>query len=109
MAKRKYYEVRIDETARSSPKSRDSEIFNQEKVTFETKSEAKNYLLERYGKIPNRNKIYIDNVKSGKSEEVGFAHSFWNRDISHNSKNWFQTDWVSVKEVEKMEKPVRFD
>jgi len=49
------------------------------------------------------NKIYID-LEKGEAEEIGFIHSFWNKDCSHDSKSWFQTDWITLAEV--TEKPI---
>jgi hypothetical protein len=30
----------------------------------------------------------------------GFLHSFWNDDCSHDSKKWYQTDWITFWEQE---------
>lgn len=58
--------------------------------------EAQEFLTERYGKMPGgRNKIYVDD-KNGNAQVLGFTHSFWNDDISHNSKPWYQTDWITA-------------
>jgi len=66
---------------------------------FNNMDDAKKYLTEHYGKMPGtRNKIYIDD-----DIVIGFLHSFWNRDISHNSKPWFQTDWITFSEVKPIE------
>ena len=98
-----YYKLQIDETGRNSLKEQSS-FFNTIIEKFSEISEVKDYLAERYGKIPKgRNKIYQD-TKQGETLKVGFLHSFWNQDISHNSKSWFQTDRVSIFEVN--EKPV---
>ena len=98
-----YYKLQIDETGRNSLKEQPS-LFNTIVKKFRELSEVKNYLAERYDKIPKgKNKIYQD-TKQGESLEIGFTHSFWNQDISHNSKSWFQTDWISIFEVN--EKPV---
>ena len=98
-----YYKLQIEETGRNSLKEQVS-FFNTIIEEFSELSEVKNYLAERYGKIPKgKNKVYQD-TKQGESLEVGFLHSFWNQDVSHNSKSWFQTDWISISEV--TEKPV---
>ena len=90
-----FFSLRIDEMGRNN--LRDSvSCFNIIKESFETLSDVKNYLIDRYGKMPGRrNKIYIDTKKGTKV--VGFLHSFWNRDCSHDSKSWFQTDWICVR------------
>jgi len=92
------FKLIINETGRNSLKE-EASLFNTIDESFIELEELKNYLVVRYGKIPKgKNKIYQDN-KEGKSQEVGFLHSFWNRDISHNSKNWYQTDWIEVRET----------
>jgi hypothetical protein len=97
-----YYKVTIDETGRDSLRD-EAAKFNQVIETFKTVDEAKAYLTERYGTIPKRTHsttIYVDFTDGAKP--VGFLHSYWNKDISHNSKSWYQTDWVSVTEVNEM-------
>ena len=91
------YELHITETARNNLKE-DSYIFNEISERFKTMDELKGYLKERYGKIPHGTKMYID--RDNKSIEVGFIYSYWNKDISHNSKSWYQTDWVNAYRVE---------
>ena len=96
---RKYYEVTITETGRNTLKDNAS-IFNIDKNIFGALEEVRDSIIARYGKVPKKresNKIYID-TKEG-LKEIGFLHSFWNRDISHNSKNWYQTDWVEINEI----------
>ena len=98
-----YFKLHISETGRSSLKECDC-LFNEIEQKFETLKEVSKYLIERYGKMPSmKRKIHIDTV-NGESEVVGFTHSYWNRDISHNSNLWYQTDWVTITEVD--EKPV---
>jgi len=102
----KYYKVEINETARGSLRADpdDVRLFNTREMKFSTLEEVKRFLVDHYGKMPGmKNKIYRD-TKQG-TEEVGFLHSFWNRDYSHNSKAWYQTDWIEVMTVE--EKPVK--
>ena len=62
--------------------------------------EAQEFLINRYGEMPGgRNKVYVDD-KDRNAKVLGFTHSFWNKDISHDSKPWYQTDWVTAVEVE---------
>jgi hypothetical protein len=92
------YEVEITETARTSPKA-DSQNFNTICKRFITLEGLKSYLEERYGKMPKgRRKIYVDK-SDGSTAQVGFLHSFWDRDISHNSESWFQTDWICINKL----------
>jgi hypothetical protein len=93
-----YYKIRIDETGRNSPKDQ-AQRFNVIEECVNSLEDVKIFLINQYGKIPGKkNKIYIDD-KNGKSKEVGFLHSFWNKDCSHNSKKWFQTDWITITEI----------
>jgi hypothetical protein len=97
-------ELRIVETGRGSLKE-EPLTFNEEVVELPDIQAVKEALIDRYGHIPKgKRKVYIDDL-DGKAKEIGFLHSFWNRDISHNSKPWYQTDWVSACEIER--KPVK--
>ena len=96
-------QIIISETGRNSLKDNPS-LFNTETETVNTIEEVKEFLSDRYGKMPNgRKKIYRDK-KDGSVQTVGFLHSFWNKDCSHNTKHWYQTDWIEIIEVE--HKPV---
>jgi hypothetical protein len=109
----KYYKIEIHETYKSRPSDEkpygfNSDISQAELIVkeFFTLDDVKKYLIERYGKMPGmKNKIYQDTRyteegKTPESIECGFTHSYWNRDISHASKSWYQTDWISIYEVE---------
>jgi hypothetical protein len=104
----KYFKIIIDETGCSSPKGKDeSRIFNQIVERQKTIEGVEEFLKDRYGKVISKQKrkqngVFID--RGNESEQIGFHYSFWNKDYSHNSKKWFQTDWIVVREVE--EKPV---
>ena len=94
-----YYEIKITETATSKPGNYDeTHWFNKIIEKFKTKEEALNYLIERYGKFDPKKcaKMYHDS----NNEQCGYIKSFWNKDISHDSKNWWQTDWITVEMVE---------
>jgi len=94
-----YYKLTITETARDSMKDEPS-LFNKETETFDTIDAVKAYLVERYGKMPSmKNKTYYDGP-DGAAIEAGFTHSYWNRDVSHNSKSWYQTDWIDVFRIQ---------
>lgn len=84
------FELEITETGRGSLKEEPS-TFNRITESFLTLNELKEYLIERYGKMPNgKKKVY-----TGKEPKViGFLHSFWNQDISHMTPKWYQTDWI---------------
>ncbi|RPI56474.1 MAG: hypothetical protein EHM49_00330 [Deltaproteobacteria bacterium] len=98
------YEIHITETARNSLKE-EAHSFNSFRRELPDIDSVKGALIDMYGKLPKgRQKVYIDTL-SGETQEVGFLHSFWNRDVSHNSKSWYQTDWISIYEVTR--KPVK--
>ena len=96
----KNFELVITETACNSPRdSENSSMFNKQTIECESIEEVREKIFERYGKIniKRAHKIYVDSKIGAK--EVGFLHSFWNKDWSLNSKNWFQTDWITISEV----------
>ena len=98
-----FYELSITETARNSPRLDidENRVFNQVVESFKTIKQVKEFLEERYNKIPTgKNKMYSEQ-KDGTSKIVGFLHSFWNKDWSHNSKSWWQTDWITINTVNK--------
>ena len=91
--------ITIESTARNSLKETGSMVDVVHETVINTK-EAQEFLIERYGKLPGgKSKVYIDD-KDGNAKVVGFTYSFWNKDISHNSKSWYQTDWITAVEVE---------
>jgi len=95
---RKFLEVKIIETGRGSLREEPS-TFNQEIKRLPDPAAVRQFLIDRYGKMPGgRNKIYHDK-ENGEADPVGFLHSFWNRDYSHNSKPWYQTDWITIQEL----------
>jgi len=99
MIRKKYFEVVIVKTARNHLRQ-ELYTFDSERVRFKSIAEVKEFLKDKYGRIPHRkNKIYVDN-EEGNPQEVGFTYSFWDRDISHNSKAWYQTDWITIEKVE---------
>jgi len=92
------YRIVITETARGSLRD-EPHIFNGIAQEFNTLGDLKDFLIERYGKMPGRRKkIYVE--KNGETVEVGFIHSFWNQDVSHNSKPWYQTDWIEAQKID---------
>lgn len=77
--------------------------FNVIRETFENKNQLKDYLIDRYGKIPKgKKKIYTGNPP----KIIGFLHSFWNQDVSHASKKWYQTDWIEIYQEETIRTPL---
>jgi hypothetical protein len=98
------YKIKITETGRHNLKTAATFFNIKETFSFVTLEEINAFLVNRYGKMPSkRNKVYVDD-KDGNAKEIGFTHSYWNNDISHNSKKWYQTDWIEI--VEYTEEPV---
>lgn len=92
-----YIKLHITETGRNCLKDQPA-IFNDLTETFKTVEKAKDFLTDRYGQMPKgKNKIYIDT--NNEVKVLGFTHSFWNKDWSHNSKSWYQTDWIEITNV----------
>lgn len=89
--------LEITETGASNLKEEPT-TFNKINAVFDSIDELKEYLIERYGKMPSgKRKVY-----TGKEPKIiGFRHSFWNQDISHMTPKWYQTDWVVFYTVEK--------
>ena len=114
-----FYEIDIEETGVNSPKAIPNNgygyCFNKISKRFSTLEEAREYLKERYGKLPKGEERFFINKNAGSrffinkdaesrffnnnDAESGFQYSFWNQDISHGSKKWFQTDFISVSKV----------
>ena len=92
------YSIKIDETARDRLTDK-ATFFNEFETVVDSLKAVREFLTDRYGRIPHmRNKIYVDD-KDGNPKVIGFLYSFWNKDWSHNSKSWFQTDWIEIREV----------
>lgn len=95
----KYYKIHIDSTGRNHLKA-ESRFFDSEEIIAKSREDVQRKLIDHYGKMPSKkNKIYRDYI-NGTVEEVGFTHSFWNRDYSHaGKKSWYQTDWITIFHV----------
>lgn len=95
--------ITIESTGRSSLRETGN-LFDVSREAVLDIKEAQEFLIDWYGKLPGgKNKIYVDD-KDGNAKVLGFTHSFWNDDISHSSKSWYQTDWVTAVYV--VETPV---
>jgi len=92
-----HYSIRITETA-SDNSRQEKTVFNRFTTVVKTKKDIATFLSERYGKVPSgRKKIYIDTPFG--QQAVGFIHSYWNQDFSHNTPKYHQSDWVEITEV----------
>lgn len=98
-----YYRIDIVSTSKDPGSKENFQVFNNEHITYKTLDEVKADLKDRYSRVKfKRNKMYVD--KNGEAEHIGYVYRFRNADISHNSPEWIQEDWVKVVCVE--EKPV---
>lgn len=87
------YKIKIACESRKNPGSKESYIFNETIKNVKSLEEVKKYIINLYGKVPSKY-IYIDTVNG--PQIVGFTYSYWNRDISHDTKYWWQTDYIEL-------------
>jgi len=105
-----YYKININETAANNPKEalEKSELFNVISEQRLTKGEVREYLRERYGakfNLQSKRGVYVDG-KNGEAKQTGVLYSYWNKDISHNSKSWYQTDWIEISLIKEDRQPI---
>ena len=94
---KQYYKLTITETGRDTLKD-EPYFFNEDVSQYRTLEAVKTALQDRYGKIPRIQKdrlVYVDS-NEGQAIPVGFTCSYWNKDYSHVSKSWYQTDWITI-------------
>jgi len=85
----KYIKVTISETE-------DGSIFNQDVEKFKTIDEVRDFIVNKYGVMPDTSQ----KVMVGDNEVVGFTHTFKSRDWSHfSSESWEQTDVIEITDV----------
>ena len=92
-----YFKVKTVETIRDSLKD-EAYRFTEDIDSFETLDEVKEFIIDKYGKIPKRrtlNTVYQDPDR----QPVGFLRSYWNKDSSYQGKSRYQTDWVTITAV----------
>lgn len=93
-----YIRLEITETGRTSL---NAPSYHRYEFTerFHDMDALKEFLIDRYGKIPGgRNKIYVDKT-DGSIQEVGFTHSYWRDPVCQGEKIEYQTDWISITDV----------
>ena len=94
----KYYEIITNETSKTPFSKENYTCFNSFSESYKTLEDCKQVLKEKYGKC-KKQKMFRDR-KDGESYQSGWIYSFKNSDISHDSKEWLQQDWVEIREVE---------
>ena len=92
----KYYKLNIVRTGKEINNKKDNKyvMFDSEDLDFKTLEYVKNELEERYGNC-KRVYSYIDD-KEGNAKKSGYIYCFKNKDISHDSKWWYEQDWVNI-------------
>ena len=92
----KYYKLNIVKTGKDINNKKDNvyTMFDDENLEFETLEDVKNELKERYGNC-KRIYCYMDD-KEGNPKKIGYIYCFKNKDISHDSKWWYEQDWVNI-------------
>ena len=98
-----YFEVTIDEMGKNRPQDKEEELFNIIVKRFKAIQEAVDFLEERYGKLPKRLRTEMLLCSDAEPDKnIGFIKRYWNKDISHNSKSWFQIDAITIEKVEEV-------
>ena len=83
--------------------SEDNDVFscfNEEELTFETLVDALKYLADEYANA-SRSPMWGD--IADESKQCGYVYSFKNSDVSHNSPEWYQLDWVTIYHIVDMQ------
>jgi hypothetical protein len=97
------YRAVITETGCAAPAdAENARVFNKEILKAPTLDALWERVLERYGlerrpRITDRNAVYTE--AEGGDVRTGFLRSYWNRDLSHHGKAWWQIDWVAFEKV----------
>jgi hypothetical protein len=75
-------------------------VYHEVDKAFPSVEEALAYLKEYYGiekpkRLHDGNSIFVDT--DGAPRRIGFLVRRWNSDVSHNSKAWWEENWVSFR------------
>lgn len=99
------YKVNITKQGRSSMKGI-PETFDKEVLVLPSIKKVQSVLKERYGERWNVGQPVYQDTKKG-AVRTGLIKSYWNKDWSHDTNKWFQTDWITLSKVS--EKNVDFN
>ncbi len=96
-----YFKIEINKTSKT-PYSKEEHFstWDNEVLSFGTIEAVKNEIKARYGGVKQKEKMYVDIMKSNGAKHIGYIYHYRNSDVSHNSEEWIQEDWVSVSQVE---------
>lgn len=104
---KEYYKVLITETSEEEKEDLDgncdiiTRAFNDFSQSFRTLKEAKDFIHDRYDGVKleetDDNGIYID--VGDKTKRIGTTYKYKNSDVSHDSEEWMQCDWVEIRKV----------
>ncbi len=96
------YQLSIATVYQSNPAD-EARRGGEETLHFVSMAKLKEELFKRYPNrdikgLLNKNKVYVE--RDNQPIHVGFTISYWNSDVSHNSKSWWQTDWVNIERLD---------
>ena len=86
-----YYEVRINHQSKAVGSKGNYQGLGETRKPFSDLEAARKFLKEEYSKC-KVSRMYQD----PKETECGRIYSFINQDWGHNSKSWYQQDWVTI-------------
>lgn len=104
-----FYRAIITKTGATSPKKNDFTFFDEIVETFKNRKDLENYLENHYGKnllenCNNYEPIYRDKFDNNgdikETNQVGFTYHFWDKDWSHNTKAWWERDWIEIQKID---------
>lgn len=105
---KEYYKVIINETSEREEEDNEgnidikSTLFNVYKEKCGTLEEAHDFIKGHYKYtklIDNEDETSNYIYRDGEAVKVGYIYKYINSDISHNSEEWTQCDWVSIVKV----------
>ncbi len=81
------------------------QCFNEQRKECDSVADALEWLVKNYGirppkRIHDGNSVFRD-TKSRGTVRCGFIVHRWNSDISHNSKAWWEQNWISFETVDR--------
>lgn len=96
--------VKLSQVGSAAP-GKPGSIYNQQTREFPDMDAALLWLEQDYGitkpkRLQDSNSVFVDTPAG--TRRVGFTVSRWNSDVSHNSKKWWETNWVSFEQFQNL-------
>lgn len=67
--------------------------------TFDTDDDLREYIIDRYGRVPRgHNKVYVDQP-DGSVLEIGIVHTYWAAPEYSGDNSVYRTDWIMITDV----------